>query len=87
MEDIIAEQLTALTKENDETQETNKEKMAVSTGLRYKVILLVCGVVLLLINMMKEILTSELIMENVFYLINNYINSTREMQCNVKDAP
>ena len=76
MADIAVTELTALaSKRLTSTDEPT------SSGLRSKAILLIACALMLMFQGLKEILTSEFIMSNVFYLANNYINSTRTPEC------
>lgn len=78
VEEMVVSELTALTNNKHPEEETS------SPGLRAKAILLIACAVLILFQGFKEILTSEFIMNNVFNLLNNYVNSTRENKCNDK---
>ena len=75
MENLVASELTqALTGAGEIKNETPEAR---GGRIRYKTGLLVCAAVIMLGQGLKEILSSELL----FQTLNNYINSTRQDQC------
>ena len=77
--DIVAAPGINLLREDDNVTKKNQ-------SIRNKIIMLVFIGLLCLIQFFREILTSEYLMQNVFDIVNKYINGTRLNECSCTEV-
>ena len=86
MENFIASQATNMATNilNEEKEADGKEgnsESGKSASKRNKMLILVLLAVLFCIQFFREIFANESIMQQLFYLANNYVNTTRVHEC------
>lgn len=85
MENFLTAQVTNVLKEEEsiaETVEKNGEgSLRTVKSVKYKVLMLLAIAMLFCIQSFREIVSSEYLMQNIFYLANNYVNSSKANGC------
>jgi len=83
MDQLVTAALTGNSGEGDGVGDNTPPVKRV--GFRYTLVGLICAASIITLQGLREILTSDAVMRDFFYLMNNYVNSTRHNTCHSKD--
>lgn len=84
MEQLLTAHMSNVLKADEPTAEESGVKgdnIKPVKSIKYKVLMLAIVAILFCIQFFREIVSSDFLMNQVFYLANNYVNASRAREC------